>query len=358
MIRAPVCALTIAMLLAGSSPAAPDRVTWRRAAAAAYLDQRAEWWTTWPAAAREHGTFCVSCHTTLPYALVQSRLHARSRDADQTDAERRLLTSVRARVRDWSTVAPYYTHTALESRGTEAVINALILASVDAHSAGTRTETRLAFDQLWSLQKASGAWPWLQLGLEPWEGRHGEYFGATLAALAVGIADAAYTDNVRGRVDRLRDYLNARYADEPLANRAMLLWAARMLPGLITDDRRRDVVADLQRRRRSDGGWSLSTLQQPASAWSLRQLTIRSDGYATGLATLALLHTTPSGEADALAGAEWLVRHQSPADGSWPASSLNAARDPASDVGRFMTDAATAFATLALIEAGSRSAGL
>ena len=46
-----------------------DPSTWNRKAAAAYLDQRATWWTTWPNAQRDHGTFCVSCHTALPYAL-------------------------------------------------------------------------------------------------------------------------------------------------------------------------------------------------------------------------------------------------------------------------------------------------
>ena len=31
----------------------------------------------WPRAARDHGTFCVSCHTTLPYALAHAALRER-----------------------------------------------------------------------------------------------------------------------------------------------------------------------------------------------------------------------------------------------------------------------------------------
>ena len=43
-------------------------------AAAAYLDARAEAWSVWPNAQRDRGTFCISCHTTLPYALARPEL--------------------------------------------------------------------------------------------------------------------------------------------------------------------------------------------------------------------------------------------------------------------------------------------
>ncbi|HIF08261.1 MAG TPA: squalene--hopene cyclase [Gemmatimonadetes bacterium] len=44
----------------------------------------------------------------------------------------------------------------------------------------------------------------------------------------------------------------------------------------------------------------------------------------------------------------WLVQNQDPRSGLWPASSLNRERDPASDLGLLMADAATGFAVLAL----------
>jgi hypothetical protein len=85
-------------------------------------------------------------------------------------------------------------------------------------------------------------------------------------------------------------------------------------------------------------------------------LDTRSDGYATGLATLALesvgdVRTQPHVKR----GLAWLVAHQDPATGAWLAISVNKQRDPASDAGKFMTDAATAYAVLALTASADRS---
>jgi squalene-hopene/tetraprenyl-beta-curcumene cyclase len=46
----------------------------------------------------------------------------------------------------------------------------------------------------------------------------------------------------------------------------------------------------------------------------------------------------------------WLEQHQEQ-DGDWRATSLNKQRDPQSDTGRFMSDAATGYAVLALEKA-------
>jgi hypothetical protein len=100
-----------------------------------------------------------------------------------------------------------------------------------------------------------------------------------------------------------------------------------------------------------DGGWSLDTLDRTSGS-TLRRFTAHSDGYATGLATLALLRTAPDDD-HAARGLAWLRDHQDPADGFWTAHSLNT-DSPSADSALFMNDAATAFTVLALAESGSQ----
>src|SRR4029079_6100557 len=71
-----------------------------------------------------------------------------------------------------------------ESRGTEAVLNALILSSYDARNGSLSAATRRAFENLWPLQMlkgdAAGSWTWLNFHYEPWEGENSQFLGATL----------------------------------------------------------------------------------------------------------------------------------------------------------------------------------
>ena len=147
--------------------------------------------------ARDHGTFCVSCHTALPYALSRPALRVALAEQGPSINERRLIEDVTERVRLWKDVGPYYSdqgydHKTAESRGTESVLNALILAGHDAQSGQLSDDTRAAFDNMWALQQTTGenagSWLWLQFDQEPWEGNDSAYYGAALAAIAVGTA--------------------------------------------------------------------------------------------------------------------------------------------------------------------------
>src|SRR5271165_6284011 len=112
---------------------AGDAKSWDRKAAAAYLDERMNWWESWQSAARDHETFCVSCHTSLPYAVGRSALRGLLAEKGVTADERKVLDNVTKRVRLWSEVAPFYADSPKspgktpESRGTESILNALVL---------------------------------------------------------------------------------------------------------------------------------------------------------------------------------------------------------------------------------------
>src|SRR5437763_5828044 len=152
---------------------------WDQKAAAAYLDQRAGWWMEWPKAARDHETFCVSCHTAVPYAL--SRLTLRKALAEEAPSpnERRLLENVTKRVRLWKEVAPFYSdadrgaYKTVESRGTESVLNALILASNDAQRGQRTNDARMALHNTWAKQQTQGsnnaAMAGLRVSRQPWD---------------------------------------------------------------------------------------------------------------------------------------------------------------------------------------------
>jgi squalene-hopene/tetraprenyl-beta-curcumene cyclase len=360
---AATAALAVGCIAGCARAAANVPASWNAASAASYLDRRADWWMTWRVAARDHGTFCVSCHTTLPYALSSPVLRERAGDTTISARAAALLDNVRTRVHRWAEVSPYYgahdrqSAKAAESRATEAVINAVILATADATAGRLSDDARVAFDHMWALQRTdgadSGAWLWLQFHLEPWEGAYGEYYGAVLAAVAIGTAPERYasTPGIQSHLERLRAYLDREFAAQPLSNRAALLRASATMPQLLGEERRARIVADLRDAQQRDGGWSLERLSGRARWWDPRRLAWPSDGYATGLAVLALDAASGSVDPAATRGLTWLATHQR-ADGSWEGHSLNSLEPVSPGVAQFMSDASTAYAVLALGDAG------
>jgi squalene-hopene/tetraprenyl-beta-curcumene cyclase len=334
--------------IAGSEP-------WSARAAAAYLDSRLASWIDWSHAGRDHQTFCVSCHTVVPYAMARASLREDLEEQAPSSIERTVLESVTKRVRMWEAVEPFYggVH-ALESRGTESVLNALILVAYEASSSDAlRSDTRLAFDHMWAEQLKlgadAGAWPWLQFQNAPWEG-DSEYYGATLAAIAVGSAPARYRSvpEIQSGMKSLRGYLLKDYTAQILMDRIMLLWASAKLPELLTTAQQDSIVEETLGRQQVDGGFSLSSF---VGNWQRRDRTpleTRSDGYATGLVALVLQEVGVARDQPQLRrGVAWLMHNQDE-EGRWLAYSLNKRRDLYSNVGRFMSDAATAYAVLAL----------
>ena len=247
---------------------------WNERRRAAYLDPRIDWWMNWTTSQRDHGTFCVSCHTAVPYAIARPALRTAHEGGARTQLEWRLLDNVTKRVRMWAEVEPFYPDAkrgvpkTFESRGTESVLNALILTSYDAPTRTLERDCALALDNMWAQQITTGAvrgaWPWLQFHNAPWEG-DSQFYGTTLAAIAIG--NTAPGAIARRRESRpgcklLREYFAREQESQFLIDRVVLLWASTTVPGILTPAQQQSIIAAAlakQRARRRIQSLALSS---------------------------------------------------------------------------------------------------
>ena len=351
---------------------------WDPAAAARYLDGRMDvWWANAKVLRTGDGeTRCISCHTAVPYALVRPALRTVLGESAPTAHERRMIEQIRRRIPATAGDQPYYDHTEakkIESRGVEAVLNAVVLTRLD-QAAESDAHIRAAMTRLWEAQRADGAWDWLDFGLEPYETPDAVFYGAALAAVAAGSpagmrasADAA---GEAGR-ERLRRYLGSTVGSQRLFNQAWALVAAAGLDKALTPSQRTSIAKELASRQRTDGGWSLADLgpwrwQRSTAPFAApgkvdTELAAASDPYATGLVIYAMRQSGVATDRTTIGkGQDWLrARQAAPRAGDlawapWRSHSLNFDREHGGAKGEpwrrmFMSDLATAFAALALM---------
>jgi squalene-hopene/tetraprenyl-beta-curcumene cyclase len=363
---------------ADKADAAKSASNWSPAAAAHYLDQREQWWQGWDRAQKDHGTLCISCHTQAPFAFARPVLGRQLDENVMPAEESAMLASVRKRVRDWGEMLPFYSDALygkgkeVESRNAESVLNSVILLSYDAGKPALSDDTLMALDHAWKLQSQTGpdagAWVWQNFEYSPWEAPESQYYWTAQLAVALGRAcndegggsGSLFADgktpvticgdpNMAPHLALQLRYLRSHYQAQPLLNQLVALWADRYFPSTLSRSQRRTLVAKLDRLQHADGGWTLADLGH----WVRRDKTPEEsapDGFATGLVVLVLEETQSGAHASkpVASGLAWLRTHQNPETGAWPAWSLNKNRDPKSNVGQFMSDAATGYAVLAL----------
>ncbi len=195
---------------------------------------------------------------------------------------------------------------------------------------------------MWTLQRKEGSWNWNKHELPPQE--LDEYFGATFAALGVGLApgDYARSDSAKEGVARLKSYFKQNPPPN-LHHRLWLMWASLKLDGLMTPEERSQTIKDVLALQRKDGGWNLASL----GGWNRLDGTPNdknsdSDGYATGLVIYVLRQTGMEVKAEPIQrGVAWLSTHQR-ASGRW------FTRSPNADRAHYITNAGTAYAVMAL----------
>jgi squalene-hopene/tetraprenyl-beta-curcumene cyclase len=141
-------------------------------------------------------------------------------------------------------------------------------------------------------------------------------------------------------------------AERPLHDRLAVLWASTTLPDLLSDSARAALVGEALQKQSADGGWSDAALgpwkrhpEAPAASGS--------SAFATGYVTYVLLNAGTARSHPAIGRAlSWLESHQDPKTGAWAAISMNKRYPDGSMPLLFMQDAATAFASMALLAAG------
>ena len=364
-------AVTAQRSLAGQSD-------WDRPAAAQYLDDRINLWFVRATQLQtgEGKVACISCHTVVPYLLARQALRKAMQITEPTSQEARLLDNITRRVQTFLNGASMSDTKHGGQHGTEEVLNALILARHDADEGKLQASevTRKAFRQLWETQRSDGAWDWMDFAQEPDESTAARYYGAALAAVAVGTVPTlwgggeGYSTYNEGN---LRGYLRENYSQQNVYNRVWMLLASARWPGLLTQPECEGLITELKLKQNLDGGWSLYRLgpwrwskanppSEPSGKLDLSRLE-QPDGYATGLITYALLQArVPATDAALVRATGWLKSNQQEIQVDqdrwkcWRTSSLNHGHEPGGSGGgawerMMMSDLATAFGALALL---------
>jgi hypothetical protein len=178
------------------------------------------------------------------------------------------------------------------------------------------------------------------------------FYGAALAALAVGNSSTAKTN--RAAISGLTSYLQREQNAQPLHHRVVLLWTSAKLREALPDTARKALIEEIWQKQQADGTWTVASL----GPWKERAdapAEISGSSYATGLVAFALQEAGVSRSDVRLKRAlDWLRAHQDRVSGAWTAQSMNKHYEPGSMQIGFMNDAATAFASMALLEKASR----
>ena len=330
----------VAVLIATTSTLSAD---WSPELAARYLDGRQQEWFAWKPAMSADGP-CVSCHTGMTYLLARPALRRVLKESQPTMYEVGLLDRLRTKVGEKPAGA---------LQGVETIFSAMFLSREDAMKTMS-AHTQKAFAQLWALQSGEGAptggWRWYAANLDPWENTESGRYGASLAAMALMQTAAEYRNmpGVREQAASLNAYLMDSVASRRLHDRLALLLAR----SFIADPVRQSITSDAFATQQADGGWTIESLG-PWMAHADAPPASGSNAYATAFTAFALLRGGVAASEPRLVKAlTWLQSHQDPKTGAWPAMSMNKRYPEGSMESRFMQDAATAFASLALIEAG------
>lgn len=278
---------------------------------------------------------CFTCHSNLAHLYARPLVQVEGPAGSEVRKFAEELIEKR-----WADAGPRW--------DAEVVAAAAALAFNDAATTGKlHPLTRQALDRMWTVQRDDGGFTWIKCDWPPMESD--DHYGATLAAIAVGRApeDYAQTPAAVAGVKKLKQY----FKENPgamLHHRAMMLWGASSLEGLLSVEEQQAIVKQLLDLQKPDGGWSVATLGDWKRGDDKPQDTETSDGYGTGFVIYVLRQAgVPASDRRIEKGIAWLKANQRES-GRWFTRSLH------QDSKHFITHAGTAFALMAIAECDER----
>jgi len=299
--------------------------------AARYLDHSALNW--------QKTKKCATCHTNLFYLAARPALRTILPDSGEV---RGLYEDYR-KVR-WQTKGP------TEAQGFWPVVVGAGLTLNDAQTTSALSDVaREVLDIMWTVQRDDGGWKWPHCDYAPLE--IDDHYGATLAALAVGMAPEGYaqTTQATAGLAKLRVFLRNN-PPKSLHHRAMLAWCSVRVEEIATEKQRDDTLAEILALQLDDGGWSTAGLLHDwrglARSDGQPLDTKTSDGYGTGFAMVVARELgVPANDPRLRRGVDWLRANQRES-GKW------FTRSPVNECRNLISNAGSAYAVLALQACG------
>lgn len=299
--------------------------------AARYIDRAALTW--------QKKKKCATCHTNMGYLFARPALASVLPDSGEVRAFYEDYRKVR-----WAKKPP------TEKQGFWPIVVGAGLTFNDLQTTGKLSDVaREVLDMMWGAQREDGGWRWPNCDYAPLE--IDDHYGATLAALIVGIAPDGYaeTEAAKAGLDRLRVYFKN---DPPksLHHRAMLAWCSVRIDGIRSQAERDETLAELLALQLDDGGWSTAGFLNDWKDLELQEgkplVTGISDGYGTGFVIVVARELGVAADDPRLQrGIAWLLSHQRES-GKW------FTRSPVKDANNLISNLGSAYAILALQACG------
>ncbi len=299
--------------------------------AARYIDRAAMTW--------QKQKKCATCHTNMGYLFARPALASVLADSGEVRAFYEDYRKVR-----WAKNPPN------EKQGFWPIVVGAGLTFNDLQTTGKLSDVaREVLDMMWDAQREDGGWRWPDCDYAPME--IDDHYGATVAALIVGLAPDGYaeTEKAKAGLDKLRGYFKN---DPPksLHHRAMLAWCSVRVDGIRSREQRDGTLVELLALQLDDGGWSTAGFLTDWKDLELQEgkplATDVSDGYGTGFVIVVARELGVAADDPRLQrGIQWL-RHNQRESGKW------FTRSPVKDARNLISNIGSAYAILALQACG------